>query len=488
MEQFKKLPTKDLHASKTNPRKHFDKKQMDDLILSIKEKSIVVPLLVRTVEHGYEVVAGERRFRAAQELKLEEVPCIVRDLTDEQALEIQVIENLQREDVHPLDEAEGFAQLMAKGNYTPEMIGGKVGKSVSWVYQSLKLNDLIPELKEKFWKGDINRSHGLLLSRVPAEIQKEVAKNAVNGYKEVSLINIRHAIDKCQISLSSGGFKKDDESLLPSAGACNQCNKRTGFHPSLFPELKKNDMCLDTKCFYKKLELFTKQKVEELEEKGLTVVGVEGTSYPRIKTEATKSVVERWSYSEIKDKKEKKKSGVVTAVIVSDDRPERIGQVMSVTLSKKESGRSYKLQRPNKAQLLKMKIECEAMKIIRNELMKKVNIPVLPQSLYAAIVRRIAGGYKSNAQFDFYRDSLGEYWEKCKGSDSFEKKILDKKTSVGELHKIAIASMIFSDSGMLDDFAAVMKINAKGIREKMKIQLTPKAEPKNKATKKTAKK
>jgi ParB family chromosome partitioning protein len=124
----------------------FDKEKLEQLAESIRAVGVQQPAVVRkAAENGkYELVAGERRWRAARLAGLEALPCVVRELDDVAVLKIQTIENLQREDVHPLDEAEGYARLIKLAKYDVETIAHELGKSISYVYQRLKLRDLAP--------------------------------------------------------------------------------------------------------------------------------------------------------------------------------------------------------------------------------------------------------------------------------------------------------------------------------------------------------
>lgn len=499
MDQYTQLQVGSLRTSPTNPRKHFDKKKMEELKASIAEKGIVVPLLVRMKDGKPEIVAGERRFRSAQELKLETIPCIVRDLTDEQALEIQVIENLQREDVHPLEEAEGFAQLIksSKGKYTPETIAGKVGKSVTWVYQALKLNDLIPEIKTAFWDEKINRTVAIFIARYSPSIQKKIAAQMKNS-DVISIRELKWIVDENQVDLHSGPFKKDDATLVPAAGACTACPKRSGFSPSLFPEIKNKDYCLDTQCFHKKLKAFAQQRIDEIEEKGEKVVTVEGAYGSSIETGAGKKPIDKWHYEQVKDQKGKTlPKGVVRAVITADDSPARIGQTMLVRVKKEEAGSgsdggsSNRSNRPSKAELFKRKIEREAVNRIIQQILVKVNVPQLSQKVFAHFVEDVAAGYMSMGMVDFYKQYLGYDWLKAyNGAGNFEKKIHDPKTPIGELHKIGLVGLLFKrfSAGAPDDFAELLKIDADGIRKKVKEEFEAARKAKELGKTKTGKK
>lgn len=283
---FRLIPLSELHLSKTNPRKVLDKVKLDELTVSIREKGVLVPLLIRPAKKGYEIVAGERRFRAATAVGLKEIPALVRELTDEQALETQVIENLQRDDVHPLDEAAGYAELLKSRKWDVAILSGKIGKSTVYVYNRLALNQLIAEGRKLYAAGKIELGHAQLLSKIKPEAQEAALKALageewVCGRKEVNpeggeRIKFTRSVEwlrthiKVNIltDLKRAPWALDDADLLKPAGSCVACTKRTGSNSGLFDDLDKRvDSCLDADCWKAKLAAFGAQKVVELKER-----------------------------------------------------------------------------------------------------------------------------------------------------------------------------------------------------------------------------
>jgi ParB/RepB/Spo0J family partition protein len=174
---FEQVPMSTIVPSPTNPRKHFDQVELAELARSIKEVGIIEPIIVRPIAatpkgQGYEIVAGERRWRAANLAELPEVAVIVRPLTDTQVLEIQVIENLQRRDLHPLEEAGGYHALMTRAKYDAARIAERLGKSAKYVYDRVKLLDLIDDAKKLFMADTITAGHAILLARLEAKDQR----------------------------------------------------------------------------------------------------------------------------------------------------------------------------------------------------------------------------------------------------------------------------------------------------------------------------
>jgi ParB/RepB/Spo0J family partition protein len=149
--EYRSVPITALAESATNPRKRFDAKSLEELAASFKTQGILAPLLVRELEESkYEVVAGARRLRAAKLAELEKLPVRVVKLTDAEAIEAQCVENLQREDIHPLEEALGFKSLLELGEpaYSIATIASRAGTSEAYVYGRIRLADLIPPVAD----------------------------------------------------------------------------------------------------------------------------------------------------------------------------------------------------------------------------------------------------------------------------------------------------------------------------------------------------
>lgn len=255
------LPIRTIEPSKTNPRKNFDKAELDELTNSIREHGVLQPVLARPIAGNghYELVAGERRYRAAVAAGLGYIPAMVRELTDEQALEMQVIENLQRADLHPLEEAEGYEQLMKKHGHSAEDLAAKVGKSKAYVYARLKLTALGPAARKAFYAGSLSPSIALLLARIPVpDLQAKATKEILDegryvGNDDKEPMSVReakeHIHDNYMLALSQAPFDKSDVTLLNKVGACGPCPKRTGSQPELFGDVKSADVCTDPVCF-----------------------------------------------------------------------------------------------------------------------------------------------------------------------------------------------------------------------------------------------
>ncbi len=146
-------------SSRYQPRRHFEGIKIRELAQSIKEKGILQPIIVRKAKDGYELIAGERRLRAAKIANLEEIPAIVKDISEEEALQIALIENIQREDLNPIEEAEAYQYLIEKFGYSQEEIAKKIGKERTTIANTLRLLRLPREIKDDLIKGNISAGH-----------------------------------------------------------------------------------------------------------------------------------------------------------------------------------------------------------------------------------------------------------------------------------------------------------------------------------------
>ncbi len=176
-----------IDPSSTNPRRHFAQAYLDELAGSVKEKGVLQPILLRPkAKNRFEIVAGECRTRAAKLAGLTHIPAILRSLNDEQVLEIQLIENIHRRDLTPLEEARGYRALIDANptKHSAESIASRIGMSVAYVWDRLKLNDLIPEAKKLLETERIAIGHAILISRLTADQQKTLINpQPINDYQ-----------------------------------------------------------------------------------------------------------------------------------------------------------------------------------------------------------------------------------------------------------------------------------------------------------------
>ncbi len=276
--EYRNLPVISLTESPTNPRQVFDETSLNELAESIRAQGVLSPLVVRPKgQHTYEIVAGARRYRAAQRAGLEYVPVRIAELSDAQAVEVSIVENLQRRDVHPLAEAHGFRALLNldEPKYSIEQIGAKVGKNPAYITAHLKLTELAPAVAEAFVKDEIGVGHALLLAKLQPDEQQEAlvacwqASYTNDSKSKRILLPVRHLQQwighNILLELAAAPFPKDDAQLVPEAGSCLECPKRTGHNTLLFADIGANqpDSCSDPKCYQAKVDAFVKQTVVE---------------------------------------------------------------------------------------------------------------------------------------------------------------------------------------------------------------------------------
>lgn len=347
--QITEIAIGDIRRSPSNPRRTFLK--IEELAESIKLKGLINPVTVRQTgstdlrKPGYELVAGERRWRAAKLAKLATIPAIVRELTDKDVLEIQVIENVQRDDVHALEEADGYEELIAKHGYDVDQIAAKIGKSKAYVYARLKLAQLGEYAREKFLADELAASVALLIARIPSvELQEQATKDVLGltTYDEISTLEgplgegLRADLDAPQDSpladerrrllvedgeglrvdepvamsvreaqihlrrrymlrLELATFDVADPQLCPTAGACTTCDYRTGKQPELFADVAAADVCTNPPCFERKTTAAWEIKKASAEHNGVKVIEAADASKvftPRAQVRATSPYVD----------------------------------------------------------------------------------------------------------------------------------------------------------------------------------------------------
>lgn len=213
----KRLPVDFVIANRANPRRSFDDGQLEELTASIKEKGVMQPLLVRPSDdpNVFELIAGERRWRAAQRAGLHEVPVIVREVDDREALELAIIENVQRADLNPVEEAQGYEQLMDQFDYTQSDLAQVIGKSRSHVANTLRLMKLPEDVRVLLAGGQLTAGHArtLITADNPSALAQRIVKEGLSVRQAEALANENSG----RSSSSSGGSKvptvKDADTL-----------------------------------------------------------------------------------------------------------------------------------------------------------------------------------------------------------------------------------------------------------------------------------
>lgn len=162
----------DIHPNPNQPRTHFNETELEELSESIRAHGVLQPLLVRKDDSGYEIIAGERRYQAAKIAGLEEVPVVIKDVDDQEMLQLALIENLQRSDLNPIEEAKGYSQLIKASGMTQEALSKAVSKSRSTITNSLRLLDLPQRVQDLLFEGKLTAGHARAILAVPFEEQR----------------------------------------------------------------------------------------------------------------------------------------------------------------------------------------------------------------------------------------------------------------------------------------------------------------------------
>ncbi|MBU0700274.1 ParB/RepB/Spo0J family partition protein [bacterium] len=215
-EAIREIKIGEIVPGEYQPRRCFDPEKQRELVESIMEKGVIQPIIVRPSKDGYELVAGERRLRAAHEAGLERIPAIVREMSNEDALEIGLIENIQRQDLNPMEEAEAFQQLIREFHLTQDSLAKKVGKDRSSVTNSLRLLKLPKPIQEEVSKGTISMGHAraILSLNNETEQQEVCGKIVKNG---ISVRETEALVKKMQENVSRETSKTEEEKPIDIA-------------------------------------------------------------------------------------------------------------------------------------------------------------------------------------------------------------------------------------------------------------------------------
>jgi ParB family transcriptional regulator, chromosome partitioning protein len=211
-----KLPIEQIHADKSNPRRVFDEAKLEELAASLKHQGVLQPVLVRKDGKGYRLIAGERRWRAAQRAGLTEIPVIIREATDAEAYELALVENIQRADLNPLEEAEAYRRLVEERKMTQAQVADRVGKDRSSVANSLRLLALPNEVKQLVAEGDIDMGHARAILGLPAPKDMVVLARQVVADK----LTVRETEQRVKTAQVAGGVspkKKPTRTQSPEA-------------------------------------------------------------------------------------------------------------------------------------------------------------------------------------------------------------------------------------------------------------------------------
>jgi len=199
----------EISPNRFQPRKYFDDDKLEELVTSIRDNGVLQPIVVQKVEAGYELVVGERRWRASKKAGLKKIPAVIREVTDAQALELAIIENIHRQDLNPIEEADAYARLADEFALTQEMIAKRVGKSRTAVANTLRLLKLSRNIKEDLISGKISMGHarallGLDNAGQMEALRKEIFKQDLTVRQTESRVSrLKQSVSKKPVSLVS---------------------------------------------------------------------------------------------------------------------------------------------------------------------------------------------------------------------------------------------------------------------------------------------
>lgn len=267
--EYKEIPLGMVKPSPMNPRKTFDDEAVKELAANIERQGLLQPITVRPCVGGYEIVCGERRYRAFSLLKAKDdatgtqsrfqfIPSLVRAMSDEDAFEAMITENLQRQDVDPMEEAFAFGQLIGKGK-SAEELALKFGKSIRFIQDRCKLNALIPELKVAVKDGKMGIAAAMLISKLDDDVQQKYYSSYSNNYQGFTKDTADSFVRSLFMSIDGAPWYQSDnqadEDFEGGCGCrCSECKFNTANHGCLFWEMKTEDAgrCTDRKKFYQK--------------------------------------------------------------------------------------------------------------------------------------------------------------------------------------------------------------------------------------------
>ena len=234
----KPIPLVQISPNPDQPRKHFSEKELHELAESIREKGVLVPIILRPVQNKsylYEIVAGERRYRAAQMAGLSEIPALVKNLTNQNAMEIALIENVQRENLNPIEEAEGYENLMQKCGYSIEDVSKLIGKSESYIRNLMRINSLPESVKDLVKNGELSASHArtIAVSDNPEVLAHDIINNKLSVAAAQTKVRKANRSNKSrsftQTTLDAGYVTKIESKLSKSLKTpVKLCEKRGG--------------------------------------------------------------------------------------------------------------------------------------------------------------------------------------------------------------------------------------------------------------------
>lgn len=251
----KMIPLSQIDISPLNYRKFYNEQALKHFAKGLKIHGIISPLTVRQMPSSrYEVIVGERRYRAGKIAGLAEVPVVIKQLTDEEVREMQLMENIEREDPHPLHESFAILDMQQRGKSLDE-IAARLVKSKAFIYSRLKLATLVEAFQEMFLADKLTIGEAVDIAQLTAESQQELYDQYCTGWQEEphwAFSSLSNLLSRFRYNLKRASFDLADKELLPEAGACTGCAFNSATLSSLFPETEDKAVCSNRECYRRK--------------------------------------------------------------------------------------------------------------------------------------------------------------------------------------------------------------------------------------------
>jgi ParB/RepB/Spo0J family partition protein len=454
----------DIVPSKTNNFQReaweFDESALKELTDSISQKGVIQPVMLRPdgKPGKYYLVCGERRFNASKLAGLEEIPAYIKTLSDEEAFDLQITENLQRKDVHPMKEAQAYKALMdANKKNTVAELAHRFGKTEAYITQRLSFNTLIPEMRKEFFEGKMLIGHAILFARLTVVDQKEALKNCKENYgpekgQYESIEDVKEWIeDEIMHELGQAPFDKKDEKLVAKAGSCTNCPKRSGGN-LLFSDVKEKDRCFDGKCYADKKIAHTIKQINELvlTEPAMPVVKMWGTekSVPEVqKLLADNKVKILVKYDDFDEASKKDKSSTMALCIAGNE----MGSIVGIKFKGTEKAKAARAaSAESDKEVLTAEAIDEQINGIKERLKRSAELD--EDKVHARITERLVGLKPYTDVAEEHTDLLNTEYDALvylayehtgyEGKKKIDKLLNVKKTSSYREQEIAIAEAI----------------------------------------------
>jgi len=249
------IPLNKVDINPDNYRKYYSVQDLNDFAEVLKIQGVISPITVRLKDNGrYELVVGERRYKASIIAGLEIIPARVKTLPDDIVREIMLSENMQRENPHPMNEAQAIGDMQVVYKTVPE-VAARLGKSKQFVYSRIRLLELIEPIREMFVENVFNIQEAFEIAGISQESQQDFFDRHCANWKEQEKFNtggLRHTLSNYKCDLTKAPFDREQNDLLPEAGACTACPSNSATLSSLFPDLAKQSTCSNKQCFQRK--------------------------------------------------------------------------------------------------------------------------------------------------------------------------------------------------------------------------------------------